>query len=68
MGNGLPGMTMDRRVQKGLTRMGEKMEKRLNGMIMDRNKKRVLTRMGNRLERPNITNLTVFELGVITRG
>ena len=34
-----------------------------NGQI-----KEELGRMVNRLERPNGTNLTVFELGVITRG
>jgi hypothetical protein len=54
-GNGLGGMRMDRRDMKKLTRMG----------------KRLIIKSGTNTEMLQITlypNLTVFELGVITRG
>ena len=43
----LNGMKMDRRYQKGLTRMEKKMDYGLIGMIMDRRNQKELTRMVN---------------------
>ena len=45
MDYGLPGMRMDRRKKKELSRMGNKMGNILGGMIMDRGKRKKLTRM-----------------------
>ena len=74
MVNGLAGMRMDRRVQKELTRMGNKTGNGLGGMRMERRGMKEFTRMGNQtgngLTGTNTeirNNLTVFELGVITK-
>jgi hypothetical protein len=47
MDYGLVGMRMDRRVQKELTRMGNRMDYRLSGGIMDKRDGKELTRMMN---------------------